>query len=165
MSANHWSGRAGGKERRVTAKVLAWSPLAIVNSEVFHAKWCVCPHACIQATASHLMQDITLRSRSTFCASVSRIVASCPAQVLEAMAQSPSQAVRRRFFQLRVMDYVTRELCLEMELAASDPLKGGSSTPAAQSGRSSGLPTPSTLQVPPVWRRPHMHVSSQVSWG
>ncbi len=76
-------------------------------------------------------------------------VVSCPAQVLEAMAQSPSQAVRRRFFQLRVMDYITRELCLEMELAAADPLKGGgSSTSAAHSGRSSGLPTPSALQVP-----------------
>ena len=66
------------------------------------------------------------------------------------MAQSPSQAVRRRFFQLRVMDYVTRELSLEMELASSDPLKGrGSGASAAQSGRSSGLPTPSSLQVPP----------------
>ncbi len=71
-------------------------------------------------------------------------------QVLEAMAQSPSQAVRRRFFQLRVMDYVTRELSLEMELASADPLKGrGSAASAAQSGRSSGLPTPSSLQVPP----------------
>ena len=70
-------------------------------------------------------------------------------QVLEAMAQSPSQAVRRRFFQLRVMDYVTRELSLEMELASADPLKGhGSGASAAQSGRSSGLPTPSSLQVP-----------------
>ncbi len=65
------------------------------------------------------------------------------------MAQSPSQAVRRRFFQLRVMDYVTRELSLEMELASADPLKGrGSGASAAQSGRSSGLPTPFSLQVP-----------------
>ena len=80
--------------------------------------------------------------------------ATCGRQVLEAMAQSPSQAVRRRFFQLRVMDYVTRELSLEMELAAADPLKGrGSGASAAQSGRSSGLPTPSSLQVPShCWR-------------
>ena len=63
--------------------------------------------------------------------------------MLEAIAQFPGEAVRRRFYQLRVMDYFARELSLEMEIAQGTPLKAA----AGRSGRSSGLPTPASAKV------------------
>ena len=66
-------------------------------------------------------------------------------QVLESLARWPGEAVRRRFFQLRVMDYLVRELSTEMDMAQGTPLQGG--LPTGRSSCSSALPTPATLQV------------------
>ena len=69
--------------------------------------------------------------------------------MLESLARWPGEVVRRRFLQLRVMDYLARELSTEMEMAQGAPLKGGGGGAflSGRSGRSSGLPTPATLKV------------------
>lgn len=66
-------------------------------------------------------------------------------QVLEALARWPGEAVRRRFLQLRVMDYLVRELSVEMELAQGSPLKAMPTSSAI----SSGLATPASRKVRP----------------
>lgn len=67
-------------------------------------------------------------------------------QVLRAMARSKAPAVRRRFYQLRVMDLLVRELSLEYEAAQQGRLPPAAARPP--SATSAGTDSPGSPARP-----------------